>query len=68
MIIKIPNTNCTYNTFYHQASCEQACLYCGFSKLGCSRIKFSTEQRNRLARMTVIDLLERNIQDLIKLL
>ena len=68
MIIKIPHTNCSYNTMYHQASCEQECPNCYFSHLGCSRTRFSSDKRNSLARMYIIDLLEMHIKELIKLL
>lgn len=66
MKIKIPNTNCIYNTITHQSSCNLCCSNCTFRHSGCDGVM--RDKRNRLARTTVINLLENNIKELIKLL
>lgn len=69
MIIRIPRTDCFYDTMIHQAGCDLGCLDCIFRELGCSGIQENfVNIRNTLARMTIIDLLGKNIQELIKLL
>lgn len=69
MIIRIPRTDCFYDTTIHQACCNLGCLDCIFRELGCSGTQENlVNKRNILARMTVIDLLEKNIKELIKLL
>ena len=66
MKIRIPNTHCFYDTMNHQASCNLCCSNCLFRDFGCGASARNT--RNRLARMSIIDLLECSIKELIKLL